>query len=1546
MRTILAPRTTRALSVALSYLCVVAGLLPAVPAPARAAARRAEPAQAADTHFVRKLSLNAKDLVFDPNTQTLYASVPSAAGAGGNSVTPINPVAGTVGTPVFVGSEPGKMAVSDDRQYIYVSLDGAAAVRRFDVATQTAGPQFSLGFGTFASDGPLYARDLAVQPGSPSTLAVFRGGSFSSSSVAVYDDGVARGSTVSAFDTLSLAFSASTPTRLYAFGGGSLRRLTVAAGGVTQVNTTNVSGFGSIKFDNGRLYVSSGQVLDPESGGLLGTFSAPNIQGANPFATDSQKGRTYFLTAPFSSPGSPTTFTLRAFDQQTFTPAGTLDIPGVLGSPTALVRWGANGLAFSTTAGELYLIQTTLVPSDEPVPTPTPTPSTTPTPAPTPTPQPAFAREVALLANDIVYDPSTQKIYASVPSSAGAGGNSVTPVATSDGTLGTPVFVGSEPGKMAISDTGQRIYVSLDGAAAVRRFDTDTQTAGLQFNLGAGQFGSSGQLFVEDMEVMPSSPGTVAVSRRNVGFSPRHEGVAIYDDGVRRPTTTPGHTGANLIEFASADTLYGLNIETTEFGFRTMKVTADGVTVTKVTQGVFSGFGGSIEYNNGRIYLGGGRVIDAETGAILGTFQGVDGSQLAVPDSSTGRTFFVGPGSSFGPTTSTVTIRAFDQQTFLPLGTAQVANVRGGVRSAVRWGANGIAFCTTGGQVFLVQTPLVSASEPSPEPTPTASPTPTPTPTPAPTPGPGELRQISQAANDLVVDPNTQKIYASVPSSAGAGGNSLAPIDPAAGTVGTPVFVGSEPTKLAISDNGQYIYVGLDGAAAVRRFDVATQTAAEPQFSLAADGFFGPSRVEDMEVAPGQPGVVAISLKRSGSPRHGGVAIYDNGVKRPTMTPDHTGSNVIEFSNSPAVLYGQNTETSEFGFRRMGVAACGVVTVRTIPNLFSGGFGNDFRVANNIAYATSGRAADPEAGAQVGLFSLFSSSTSFPSTPTLVVPEPKAGKVYFLVNDNGFRLRVYDIRTFLKVGELRLAGVTGTPASLVRWGANGLAFRNGAGLVYLLQNSLIGGTDPTYSPAPAPTAPTFSAAGRVSVFNATPNGSPVPDVTLSVTGSLTTTATTDASGNYSLSGIPICGSFTVTPSKANYVFSPASVTISNPANTAGQLNFSATLKTVGFTTAATNASEFSGLAFINVTRNVTTDAATVSYETVSGTASDRADFNTTLGTLRFAPGEGLKTIIVMITDDALVEGPESFTVTLKDPSGAALVEGASTITVDVNDNDATQTNINPLSDARFFVAQHYRDFLNRNASDDPSGYDFWTNQILECQSQTNLLARENCLEDHRINVSAAFFLSIEFQQTGFLVHRLYTASYPDTAARPKGLPRFREFLSDTQEIGRGVVVNVGNWQQQLEANKQAFALSFVQRPEFVAAQPEGLPAGEFVDRLFANAGATPTAEERGAAVAAFGAGGASGRAAALRSVAESKSVSDRQFNSGFVLMQYFGYLRRGPNEPPDADFSGYQFWLDKLNTFGDFRRAEMVKAFLVSLEYQDRFGLRTFDIRK
>ncbi len=91
-----------------------------------------------------------------------------------------------------------------------------------------------------------------------------------------------------------------------------------------------------------------------------------------------------------------------------------------------------------------------------------------------------------------------------------------------------------------------------------------------------------------------------------------------------------------------------------------------------------------------------------------------------------------------------------------------------------------------------------------------------------------------------------------------------------------------------------------------------------------------------------------------------------------------------------------------------------------------------------------------------------------------------------------------------------------------------------------------------------------------------------------------------------------------------------------------------------------------------------------------------------------------------------------------------------------------------------------------------------------------------------------------------------------------------------------------------------------------------------------SAGVTPTAIEIQNAVAAFGVGGSAGRVAALRSIPDSASATNAEFNAAFVLMQYHGYLRRSPTDAPDANDNGYQFWLTKVNQFnGNFINAEM-----------------------
>lgn len=387
-----------------------------------------------------------------------------------------------------------------------------------------------------------------------------------------------------------------------------------------------------------------------------------------------------------------------------------------------------------------------------------------------------------------------------------------------------------------------------------------------------------------------------------------------------------------------------------------------------------------------------------------------------------------------------------------------------------------------------------------------------------------------------------------------------------------------------------------------------------------------------------------------------------------------------------------------------------------------------------------------------------------------------------------------------------------------------------------------------------------------------------------------------------------------------------------------QIQFSATNYTVaegsgGATVTITRTGNTTGMASVNYTTSDT--AGTNDCSVVGSVASARCDYETTLGTLNFAPGEVSKTVTVFLVDDSYPENNEAFNVSLSNAlgSGAALGTPASA-TVNITDIDSL-TNANPIDIPSFFVRQHYIDFLNREP--DPDGLAFWTNQITSCGSDMQ------CTEIRRINVSAAFFLSIEFQETGYLVYRMYKVGH-----NPPGIPvpvRYSEFIADTQQIGKGVVVGVGNWQAQLEANKQAFALDFVLRLRFIQDHPTSQTPAQLVDALYANAGVTPSPPERTAAINEFGGAPTSvdtaARARALRRISENTTLKQLELNKAFVLMEYFGYLRRNPFDPPEPtlDFQGYNFWLNKLNQFnGNFVNAEMVKAFIASSEYRHRFG--------
>ncbi|MCW3167320.1 T9SS type A sorting domain-containing protein [Chryseobacterium sp. 09-1422] len=308
-----------------------------------------------------------------------------------------------------------------------------------------------------------------------------------------------------------------------------------------------------------------------------------------------------------------------------------------------------------------------------------------------------------ITVNDLVYDANTNKIYASIPSANGSNGNSIGVINPVTRVLENTVFIGSEPSVLAISDNGQYIYSGFTGASIVRRFDVATQTAGLQFSLGADS--TTGSFYVEDLEVMPGQPNTIAISRRNIGYSPRHEGVAIYDNNIMRPTTTPDHTGSNKIEFTGASSLIGYNNETTEFGIRRLSVNSSGVSNLGVTQSVLSSFSLDFKYHDNRMFSTDGKVVDITTAPfVMGQFTNVSGP--VVYDTYYNKVAFASYDFS-----GNITFKRYNPNTFLLTDSLPISIAFGTVKSIITCGNGCYAFNTNGNKLVIINDATLATSD-------------------------------------------------------------------------------------------------------------------------------------------------------------------------------------------------------------------------------------------------------------------------------------------------------------------------------------------------------------------------------------------------------------------------------------------------------------------------------------------------------------------------------------------------------------------------------------------------------------------------------------------------------------------------------------------------------------------------------------------------------------------------------------------------------------------------------------------------------------------
>ncbi|HXB53877.1 MAG TPA: hypothetical protein VN461_03775 [Vicinamibacteria bacterium] len=328
---------------------------------------------------------------------------------------------------------------------------------------------------------------------------------------------------------------------------------------------------------------------------------------------------------------------------------------------------------------------------------------------------------INVAVNDLVFDPFQQKIYFALPSSAGpVFGNTIVGLDTQTGTVGPVALTGSEPNRLAISDDGLFLYVGLSGANSVQRFHLPDLKPDISFSLGSDSF--LGPLFARDIQVMPGNSHSVAVARMYKNLSPSSAGIAIFDDGVERPNTTPFFAPFDSIQFGRNDsTLYAYNSETSGLDFYQVSVDSSGLTLGSHVGGLIAGFNSNIHFDwgTGLVYGDDGGAIDPVALTLIGTYSA---RGVMIPDSGVGRAFFVTSDFSTGDTQ----IQAFDQGRFTPLGAIDLGNVipvASSAASFIRWGPTGLAFRTTGptGQVFLLVSTLVLPPSSTPNPAPVAT---------------------------------------------------------------------------------------------------------------------------------------------------------------------------------------------------------------------------------------------------------------------------------------------------------------------------------------------------------------------------------------------------------------------------------------------------------------------------------------------------------------------------------------------------------------------------------------------------------------------------------------------------------------------------------------------------------------------------------------------------------------------------------------------------------------------------------------------------------
>ncbi len=902
---------------------------------------------AAQAQVIKVPDLVTKDLYYSTASKMLYASIAASSPRLPNTIAVLDPADGSVVSSIPVGVDPGRMAASDDGEYLFVALSGDNAVQRIRLADHAVDPPFTVSFqptdsSSMEPGSVRHSVGLKVIRSTHDTIAISQstehGGHIG---IAVYRNGVqlpniTSPNTSSPPTNCNNLTLGATEDTLWCYDnmstGFGLQKLHVDDQGITSVGDPLYGlayGFGGeLQFHGGLLYCNAGpaRAIDPENRLILGTYWDSEVAfPTGGFAVDEGAGIIYF--------GRRAAYTTRiySFDLTKFTIIGAFESGGITsstnpsmrGQPEVFIIAGPNRLAgIDSENGQIFLFDRSLL-----------TPFVQPPPVVTDLG--GGVRALSLPNTEIAYDPNSDRIFAAV--SNVPGGNSLVAVDPVSLTAGPPLWTGGMPWHMAISQDGHYLYQSILGANYIQRVDLRSFTPDLRIPVFSW-YSDSPSIYtgipidVSSMVVLPGTGRSVAVSRTSGAASttPENDSVVIYDDAIPRPVFTRwGYDPrADVLQLDSSGTrLFALNTSSSGGDFTVLGTSPDGVRVLS-NRRELGQFHSGMVCQKDICLTNEGRVIDADSQKVMGVcpFDSarVDGTPInaVLPDGPNRRAYSVRAPLRNG---EHFLLTACDLDSFRTVESATLPMLDSYPANLLFWRSDQFAFSTNNAVVTVPKTAL--------KPVP-------PTPLPSPALQKGHLH-LDLPYNVAAYDSVRKKLYVAVPTSAGTFGNSIATIDPASGRVEATALVGGEPVAMDLSDDGSCIYVQLRLADAVVRLNLQTSSV-DLRIVL-------PSEPTALRVQPGHPETVVIAYGTAIT-RYA-IALYSKGNLVGEPVPLKSAASSIEFGPDSGSVYAVVNSS----ILQLGIAASGLSLQREVkPALL----GSHIRRAGSRFYDDAGHVID------------------------------------------------------------------------------------------------------------------------------------------------------------------------------------------------------------------------------------------------------------------------------------------------------------------------------------------------------------------------------------------------------------------------------------------------------------------------------------------------------------------------------------------------------------------------------------------------------------